>query len=811
MEDNIIQLAALLHDVGKFWQGTGERGSHSELSSRFINAYVPEQWQEAAGLISLHHDPSKHKSAEYKPLKTVVCADWLSLGERKELAEEEERGRRRETPLMSIFSEIDIGKGKPASKLYYPIKKLELDKGVIFPGLLEGREEDWLRGDYEMLGEDFVEEIDGIKEITDFDAYFSTLYYLLQKYTWCVPSAVCKDVSLFDHLKTTCAIASCLCNAEEKYLDTLNSKRMKGGAEGLSEEEEKVLNEDKKFLLIGGDVSGVQKFIYSITSKGAVKGLRGRSFYLELLSETIAKYILRELGLPITNLLFCGGGHYYLLAPRNVEQDLRRLRGEIAKILLEIHRGELYLVLDWLPLSAADFQKDKFGEAWRGIGRSIARNKKRKFAEISELHKEIFGPIDKGGTIKTCKICGSEVKEKEEEERVICNFCKSLEGLAKEIGDANYWIEIWKRDIKTSNKEKGSWKDALSKFGVEYEFAESMESDLKTRDAERISVYKLNDTSFLDIIPEYKDTKSSISFGFKFMAKNTPWVQKASKEIKEFSDLANASEGIKNWAVLRADVDNLGRIFSEGLGENRSISRVSNLSTMFSLFFTGWVEKICEEDEYNGKVYAIYSGGDDLFVVGAWDKMPELGKKIYDDFRVFTCRNPRITLSAGITIAPSEKYPLYQAADLAGKALDKSKYLKEENSTPEEKDGITFLDKPMKWDKFAGEVTGLRDDLKELLAAGVSRGFLQKLNAVYAEYNRQRSKHGKTSARYDDRYGRWRWLLAYVIKQTKVSRENKQLLKEVERLILKRDNLERDNIEYSPVAVRWVEFLTRKE
>ena len=799
MEDNIIQLAALLHDVGKFWQGTGERGSHSELSSRFINAYVPEQWQEAAGLVSLHHDPSAYREEEYRALKTIVCADWLSSGERRGLAEEEEKGKRKETPLMSIFSEIDIGKGKPASELYYPIKKLELDKGVIFPILLEGREEDWLRGDYEMLWEEFVEEIDGIKEITDFDAYFSTLYYLLQKYTWCVPSAVWKDVSLFDHLKTTCAIASCLCNAEEKYLDTLNLKRMNGGTKGLSKEEEKGLNKDNHpFLLIGGDVSGVQKFIYSITSKGAVKGLRGRSFYLELLSESIAKYILGELGLPITNLLFCGGGHFYLLAPRDVEQDLKRLRGEIAKILLEIHRGELYLVLDWLPLSAADFQKDKFGEAWRGISKSIARSKKRKFAEISKkLHEKIFGPIDKGGTIKTCKICGSEVKEKEEEEREICNFCKSLEGLAKEIGKANYWVEIWKKDVKIIDKEKGSWKEALSKFGVEYEFAESMESDLKTRDAGRMSVYKLNDTNFSDTVPGLKNAKSPISFGFKFMAKNTPWVQKASKEIRDFSDLANASEGIKNWAVLRADVDNLGRIFSEGLGENRTISRVSNLSTMFSLFFTGWVEKICEEDEYKGKVYAIYSGGDDLFVVGAWDKMPELGKKIYDDFRTFTCMNPSITLSAGITIAPSEKYPLYQVADLAGKALDKSKGL-------EEKDGVTFLDTAMKWDKFAGEVTGLRDDLKKLLAAGVSRGFLQKLNAVYGEYKKQKSRHGEASAKYDDRYGRWRWLLTYVIARTKVSKENQQVLEETKEPI-------RKNIEYLRIAVRWVEFLTRKE
>jgi len=823
MEDNIIQLAALLHDVGKFWQGTGERGSHSELSSRFINAYVPEQWQEAAGLISLHHDPSKYKSAAYKPLKTIVCADWLSSGERKELAEEEERGRRRETPLMSIFSEIDIGKGKPASERYYPIKKLELDKGVIFPNPLEGLGKDWLKRDYKGAWDDFEEEVGRIKGIKNFDTYFNTLYYLLQKYTWCVPSAVWKDVpdvSLLDHLKTTCAIASCLYSVEENYLDNLISGVEKNWRkEELNEEEERALNDDK-FLLIGGDVSGIQKFIYSITSKGAVKSIRGRSFYLELLSGSIAKYILRELGLPITNLLYCGGGHFYVLAPRVVEQDLGRIREEVAKLLLEIHRGDLYLVLDWLPLSAADFQKDKFGEAWSDIGKSIARKKKRKFAEISELHEKIFGPMDAGGTRKTCELCGSEkeVKEKEEGERRICNFCKSLEGLARDVAKANYWIEIREKDIKIIDEEKGGWKEALSKFGVEYKFAEGMEKDLKTRDAEHIYVYKLKDTNFSGIILEYENAKSPISFGFKFLAKNTPWIQKEKikdvegkvytfEEIKNFSDLANDSEGIANWAVLRADVDNLGKIFAEGLGEDRTISRVSNLSSMLSLFFTGWVGNICEDDEYKGNVYAIYSGGDDLFVVGAWDKMPEIGKRIYDDFRAFTCMNPSITLSAGITIAPSKKYPLYQVANLAGVALDKSKDLKEENSTPEEKDGISFLDKPMKWDKFAGEVTVLRDDLKELLGAGVSRGFLQKLNAVYAEYSRQRSKHGKTSARYDDRYGRWRWLLAYVIKRTiKDSKENEQLLKEVERRIL-----DRDNIEYSPIAVRWVEFLTRKE
>ncbi|MDI6886309.1 MAG: type III-A CRISPR-associated protein Cas10/Csm1, partial [archaeon] len=439
MDEKIIRLAALLHDIGKFWQGTGESGTHAELSNRFIREYVPEQWRGAAGIVSLHHDPTKYNFEGYKQLKTIVCADWLSSGERRELAGEEERGRRKDTPLRSIFLEIDIGKGKSTAQYYYPIKKLELEKEVIFPKPLEGREEDRLTRDYDLLWKDFVDEVKRIKEITDFDAYFNTLYYLLQKYTWCVPSAVWRskpDVSLFDHLKTTCAIASCLYDTDEIYLDNvlkaLEKRRRKEERrkEELSEEEKGALC-DNKFLLIGGDVSGVQKFIYSITSKGAVKGLRGRSFYLELFSESIAKYILRELNLPVTNLLYCGGGHFYILAPSVLEGDLGRIRKIIAKRLLEIHRGELYLVLDWRHLSADDFQKEKFGKAWEGIGINLARKKKRKFEEIFELHEEIFGPLDGGGTRKTCDICGTEEEVQEEEERRICNFCKSLEGLAK--------------------------------------------------------------------------------------------------------------------------------------------------------------------------------------------------------------------------------------------------------------------------------------------------------------------------------------------------------------------------------------------
>jgi len=62
-----IQLAALLHNIGKFWQGTSKQGLHQELSNEFIKTYVPlEEWR---------------PSSEEQQQEVIITADWLSSGE----------------------------------------------------------------------------------------------------------------------------------------------------------------------------------------------------------------------------------------------------------------------------------------------------------------------------------------------------------------------------------------------------------------------------------------------------------------------------------------------------------------------------------------------------------------------------------------------------------------------------------------------------------------------------------------------------------------------------------------------------------
>src|SRR5262249_25932481 len=149
---------------------------------------------------------------------------------------------------------------------------------------------------YRRLWDGFTDELARIPR-AELDSYFETLYYLLQKYAWAVPAASGGDLSFFDQARTAAAIAAALWRAgtAETELDAL----LAGDGEACRAD---------RLMLVGGDITGVQAFLYTVTARGAARGLRGRSFYLQLVGEAIARWVLRELELPVTNLLYVGGG-----------------------------------------------------------------------------------------------------------------------------------------------------------------------------------------------------------------------------------------------------------------------------------------------------------------------------------------------------------------------------------------------------------------------------------------------------------------------------------------------------------------------
>ena len=122
---------------------------------------------------------------------------------------------------------------------------------------------------------------------------------------------------------------------------------------------------------------------------------------------------------------------------------------------------------------------------------------------------------------------------------------------------------------------------------------------------------------------------------------------------KTFEEIAKNAEGIERLGILRADVDNLGQTFVGGfcneVNQNRyvTLSRTATLSRQLSLFFKLYINKILKEPEYSltGKqlnkrnATIVYSGGDDLFIVGAWNEIIELAIDIRKKFAQYThCR-----------------------------------------------------------------------------------------------------------------------------------------------------------------------------
>ena len=113
-----------------------------------------------------------------------------------------------------------------------------------------------------------------------------------------------------------------------------------------------------------------------------------------------------------------------------------------------------------------------------------------------------------------------------------------------------------------------------------------------------------------------------------------------------FEAFAEQAEGIKRIAVMRADVDNLGQAFVSGFSQGKStLSRTATLSRQLSVFFKYYIRCILENGEYSiqgedskrkRKVTIVYSGGDDVFLVGSWNDVIEAAIDLSEKFKRYT-------------------------------------------------------------------------------------------------------------------------------------------------------------------------------
>ena len=223
--------------------------------------------------------------------------------------------------LIPLFDELFSTDGQTDFSYRYDLDVLS--PYSIFPKQKRDITKSEAKEEYNQLWNSFVDDVKKIHLRDNWNLYLDSFDTLYAIYTQNIPSSSYKtlsDVSLYDHSKSTAALATALWRYHYET-KTENIEDLKNDAE-------------RKFLLIQGDVSGIQNYIFESgkhSRKNAYKFLRGRSFMVSLFSECSALKILDALGLPSTSQIMNAAGKFIIVAPNteDVKTQLVKVKDEL--------------------------------------------------------------------------------------------------------------------------------------------------------------------------------------------------------------------------------------------------------------------------------------------------------------------------------------------------------------------------------------------------------------------------------------------------------------------------------------------------
>jgi len=454
--------------------------------------------------------------------------------------------------------------------------------------------------------------------------------------------------------------------------------------------------------LVAGDLSGIQKFIYTISSEGALKSLRARSFYLELVTEEIVQQLLKVLELPRTSIIYAGGGNLFVLAPQTIDEKIQTVAQKINHWLNKEFQSKVFLALSHEACLVEEATGSTFRETWNKVIQKLNRQKTAKFkGQLSTL-------LEPRHSFEPCRVCyrDDEVNLNLLNGEVLaCPTCIQMFELGGKLFNIHSMVRSHQETIS----------------GAEEEYTICLEIGNQPEDKIYYHLFKgrkplVNNPEQVLLINNWfiDDYKFQ-----HFQGKTTPlllgnYFQRGEDGFMraiEFAEVAHSSGCIARVGYLRMDVDRLGQIFAQGLRNHYSLPRLAGLSRQMSYFFKVYLNSLAEHRKENFLDYKdklrfesltdsdrpnllfIYAGGDDLFVSGAWNEVVEFAFDVYQSFRAYTGYNPDITLSGGISI-DDIKFPLYQSAEASGEAENLAK--------GNGRDSLGMLKTLFKWKQWLG-------------------------------------------------------------------------------------------------------------
>lgn len=479
-------------------------------------------------------------------------------------------------------------------------------------------------------------------------------------------------------------------------------------------------------LFIGGDLSGIQKFLYNISSKKAAVSLKGRSYYLQQYMINISNELCEELkraGSNIPEIIYCSGGKFYILADNTpaIADAVETFEKKTQMDLWKKHMGQLGICICYTPylenedgsINAKGLNKQNPGLLWSILNREFSRQKNQKFKNlITQEYDAYFCPIPVGGKPKVCVITGVESQD-----------CVTLR-LNEDDDEESYVLPSVKEQILLGESLRNSQK------------------------------------------------------------------------FRSFEDYADDTY----LGVLRMDVDGLGQRFIKGF---KSIGEYKKFSNRLTTFFSENIEKMQRDSSFRDFLNIIYSGGDDLFIVGRWDKVIDFASHIrIETAKLFS--GDGITISGGVAVV-HPKFPIAKAAELAGMAEDAAK-----NFNGGEKNAFHLLGKTVSWNKEFDYVLKFKNEFIQLISEyKMSKGILHKimLYSSLADNNKSLASKGLPE---DFSYI---WHMSYYLTRM-IEREDKNSPVRYFCSNLRDHELMGNNgrnLELMAVAARWAELLLKEK
>ncbi len=809
-------------------------------------------------------------------VEIVKKADQLSSGhERVEVLENIDEDQNEYRPLFPIFMEVSCesidkiaenvqkeGREGGASKSRFVRKSYlpdALTVDAVFPvNVVEkaGMEESY-RNLYNRFLRDWINLKEKVKKYKEqFNQNFEALKSLLLRYLWAVPSNTYSmknfsvpDIPLADHLFTSSAIATALkAYHEVEGYDSLSKENL------------------EKFVLLSVDFSGIQSFIFQKskeTKKWASKILRARSFMVSLALESVIRKFTDTFGVNTSVVFLNAGGKALLLLPKysDTEERIEEVRREIKRALLQKFYGQIKIKIAYVYLTENDLKLENF---------------QRKLGELHEAETEarfkLFGSEDfnlfvsrdyakkvsKSGGV--CHICGIRPVDKGAEITKkfgvpVCSFCNWLiekgEKLPKvkyvllDFGSSKWFplpdVKLLEREDKLQSVELNEEKLLISLNASSFEGlpVKFIENYIPLITESEVDEYSEKFPEKLRVIEEeYRKEK--------LLEKGETLKDLAGKP-KTFGHIALESLREENGklfgkpflGVLKADVDRLGFIFISGFATHKrdgkeipllSISRFAALSRMLDYFFTEVIKEKLIKTKYRN-IYSVFSGGDDLFLIGPWEEVIKFTEDMRALFYQYVCENRNMTISAGVELL-KPTLPVEFIAEKGEGALGKAKKWRSTISVMGKRIPYVYTNDCCKKDEKFGErfknpLMNLRKLLsiaykelpelleKELLEegkSGLSTAFLYKLLQISEMANKivpDKEEKRKFSPDNLNRNLMWRVYLYYLFARAPEFRDNLEEVvhKFTEYIEVYSENLSEeeseriDNLFYIPLAI----------